>query len=893
MSNKYKVAPPIATVVNGHTFTVDKRYVLTDSKILGKGSFGVVCTAYDSVRKIDLAIKRIRPYANDEWDARHCLREIRLLKLLGPHPNIITLYELSLFEEKTELYMTMEVMDCDLHRVIQSKQPLSEKHHKCFIKQMLEGIKAMHAIGVFHRDLKPGNILVSKDCQLRITDFGLARFMDDSTRKGANQENPMTEYVVTRWYRCPEILLSPNKPYSEAIDLWSIGCILAELIKRKPLFPGKSHANQVQLIFEVMGYNNARELGFPVSVEASSFLDKRCRYRKQPLQKVMPGVSNDAAELLEALLSVSPMSRPSAEAALFFPFLMDDCEVLHDYTKTYLARPSKEFFDFETEKQTVPYLKNMIEKEVTSSLASQYQFAESQALSMPTSESLHNVGGTDAISAMAKKNAVFADSGNPEEKAVFAAYNAAQYAQQQQIKNNNDAYRRLSNAESIVQSVHTSRVAHSHDEQDHSQHHTEGPASQLQTQRADRRAVASEKQGNTAGGGKRENNPFRRQEAADNEKVKGVVRVPSFRDKSQSPFDSVPTTSTEKEMMTQQGNESALSVSDADALPMPASSSSYQPVSAVGHEQHSAHAMTKSASQQDPIARPQGGHSIVPGFSDNILMAVREEAAIVTRDGSGKRSPRQSSDSSKSPRPSPKKMQEILQKDLNNKKRFLQQGLQKQQQPQDEVAPEQAEGGSQAGNSLYMDRDEYYRRQGQEQAVRANTTTNAGEKIILAANTRSQTSGSDKRQVTSGIGRTQYQYANQPAGKATGQGAYQTSVTSLRTNSSSRGVAAALSSGDSTDSDATAGDLTVTGASKAEKPRAVSASLISQLQNTYQNISGKIAKKKGVPSVGGQPVQLGTNMHLRSGNSSTMMMNSGSNVLLNNPAQRPASEEFP
>ncbi len=79
---------PVATVVNGHTFTVDTRYVLKDSRILGKGSFGVVCTAYDSIRKIDLAIKRIRPYANDDWDSRHTLREIRLLKLLGPHPNV-------------------------------------------------------------------------------------------------------------------------------------------------------------------------------------------------------------------------------------------------------------------------------------------------------------------------------------------------------------------------------------------------------------------------------------------------------------------------------------------------------------------------------------------------------------------------------------------------------------------------------------------------------------------------------------------------------------------------------------------------------------------------------------------------------------------------------------
>ncbi|RYH19897.1 hypothetical protein EON65_25315 [archaeon] len=79
---------PVATVVNGHTFTIDTRYVLKDSKILGKGSFGVVCTAYDAIRKINIAIKRIRPYANDEWDAKHTLREIRLLKLLGPHPNV-------------------------------------------------------------------------------------------------------------------------------------------------------------------------------------------------------------------------------------------------------------------------------------------------------------------------------------------------------------------------------------------------------------------------------------------------------------------------------------------------------------------------------------------------------------------------------------------------------------------------------------------------------------------------------------------------------------------------------------------------------------------------------------------------------------------------------------
>lgn len=278
--------------------------------------------------------------------------------------------------------MMMELMDCDLHRVIQSKQPLSEKHHKCFVKQILEAIKAMHAIGVFHRDLKPGNILVSKDCQVRITDFGLARFMDEPTRSGQNEVSPMTEYVVTRWYRCPELLLSPNRPYSEAIDLWSIGCILAELLRRKPLFPGKNHANQVQLIFEVLGYSGEEELGFPISGEASAFLDKRCRFRKQPLRKFIPDASDSSLALVESLLTVNPANRPSAVVALNHPFLAD-AELLNDYNKNYLQRPTVDYFNFEHEKFTVAELKEMIDQEVYSAAANAYRFKNNNSVLTP------------------------------------------------------------------------------------------------------------------------------------------------------------------------------------------------------------------------------------------------------------------------------------------------------------------------------------------------------------------------------------------------------------------------------------------------------------------------------------------------------------------------------
>lgn len=351
----------VQIVVQGHTFSVDSRY--KPETILGRGSFGVVCTAHDNVTNKSIAIKRIRPYANDDWDARHTLREIRLMRLFKTHPNIISLYNLSSFDEKAELYMMMELMDCDLHRIIQSKQDLSDAHIKCFAKQLLEGIRALHSVGVFHRDIKPGNILVSKDCQLRITDFGLARFMDDRTLNGDNSRNPMTEYVVTRWYRCPELLLAPNRPYTAAVDIWSIGCILGELIRRKPMFPGKSHTHQVQVILEVRGYSSPPDLGFPLSAETKTFLNRRCVYPGQSLTSFIPGASRESIELIDAMLQLSPDSRPSAEEALRYRYLTGAQEVC-DYSSVQLFRPDQSMFSFETEKYSLAELRAMIMDEI-------------------------------------------------------------------------------------------------------------------------------------------------------------------------------------------------------------------------------------------------------------------------------------------------------------------------------------------------------------------------------------------------------------------------------------------------------------------------------------------------------------------------------------------------
>ena len=313
----------------------------------------------------NLAIKRIRPYASDDWDARHTLREIRLMKLFRSHPNVISLYRLSCFDEKAELYMYMELMDCDLHRIIQSKQDLSEAHIKCFARQLLEGINALHKVGVFHRDIKPGNILVSKDCQLRITDFGLARFMHEETLNGVNSGNPMTEYVVTRWYRCPELLLAPQRPYSAAVDIWSIGCILGELIRRKPLFPGKGHTHQIQLILEVQGYSSPGDLGFPISEETKQWLKKKCIFPGQSLSSFIPSASRSAIEMMDSFLKLDPSARPSADTALNSAWL-HDAQVICDYSRVDIKKPSKQIFDFEKEKYSLAELRAMIKEEIRS-----------------------------------------------------------------------------------------------------------------------------------------------------------------------------------------------------------------------------------------------------------------------------------------------------------------------------------------------------------------------------------------------------------------------------------------------------------------------------------------------------------------------------------------------
>ncbi len=219
-------------VAAGTTFTVTKRYEYI--KVIGQGAYGVVCAAHDRIKNRKVAIKKVPNAFADLIDAKRIVREIKLLEFYD-HENIISLLDVLKPDARTnfeDIYFVTDLMETDLHRVIYSHQELTDDHIQYFVYQVLRGMLYIHSSSVIHRDLKPSNLLLNKSCDLKICDFGLARGIDMG-----ESENGYTEYVVTRWYRAPEVILNASN-YTKALDIWSIGCIMAELLGRTPLFPG-------------------------------------------------------------------------------------------------------------------------------------------------------------------------------------------------------------------------------------------------------------------------------------------------------------------------------------------------------------------------------------------------------------------------------------------------------------------------------------------------------------------------------------------------------------------------------------------------------------------------------------------------------------------------------
>ena len=264
-------------IVNGTTFELDKRY--QPIKPIGHGAYGVVVSASDTDENDKVAIKKVPRAFEDIVDAKRILREIKLLRHFN-HENVIQIKNIlrpPSIEDFEDVYLINDLMETDLHRIIYSKQPLSDDHIQYFVYQMLRALKYLHSANVIHRDLKPSNLLLNSNCDLKVCDFGLARGVDDDNKD-------LTEYVVTRWYRAPEIMLSCQE-YTYAIDVWSVGCILAELLGRKPLFPGDDYIHQLQIITAVLGTPSEADLHFVTSKKALRFMKRATENIPQAPQK--------------------------------------------------------------------------------------------------------------------------------------------------------------------------------------------------------------------------------------------------------------------------------------------------------------------------------------------------------------------------------------------------------------------------------------------------------------------------------------------------------------------------------------------------------------------------------------------------------------------------------
>uniref|UniRef100_A0A2K5UBS5 mitogen-activated protein kinase n=1 Tax=Macaca fascicularis TaxID=9541 RepID=A0A2K5UBS5_MACFA len=211
------------------------RAVYRDLQPVGSGAYGAVCSAVDSRTGAKVAIKKLyRPFQSELF-AKRAYRELRLLKHMR-HENVIGLLDVftpdETLDDFTDFYLVMPFMGTDLGKLMKHEK-LGEDRIQFLVYQMLKGLRYIHAAGIIHRDLKPGNLAVNEDCELKILDFGLARQADSE----------MTGYVVTRWYRAPEVILNWMR-YTQTVDIWSVGCIMAEMITGKTLFKGSDRILQ-------------------------------------------------------------------------------------------------------------------------------------------------------------------------------------------------------------------------------------------------------------------------------------------------------------------------------------------------------------------------------------------------------------------------------------------------------------------------------------------------------------------------------------------------------------------------------------------------------------------------------------------------------------------------
>ncbi|KAI9001952.1 kinase-like domain-containing protein, partial [Gaertneriomyces semiglobifer] len=285
------------------------------TKEIGDGSFGVVLMGEHRDTGELVAIKKMKQKCYN-WEEAINMREVKALVKLSNHPNIIKLREV--LRENDELFFVFEFMEGNMYQLTKNRNGIlmEEKEVKVFIFQVLLGLAHMHKYGFFHRDMKPENLLMTGET-VKIADFGLAREI--------RSRPPYTEYVSTRWYRAPEVILHSTN-YNSPIDIWAVGCIMAELLTLRPLFPGSSEIDQLYKIMSILGTptmeQNKRDAMPRSGIRLAGAMNIRFASTPTiPLSQCVPHASDNALRLMADMLQYDPNRRPTAQEALQHPWL--------------------------------------------------------------------------------------------------------------------------------------------------------------------------------------------------------------------------------------------------------------------------------------------------------------------------------------------------------------------------------------------------------------------------------------------------------------------------------------------------------------------------------------------------------------------------------------------
>ena len=283
---------------------------------LGRGAYGTVWKAIDKKTRKVAALKKVFDAFQNSTDAQRIFIEIMLLQELNDHENIIRLLNMIRAKDDRDLYLVFDFMETDLHAVIRANI-LEDIHKKYISYQIVKALKYMHTGKLLHYDLKPSNVLLNSECLVKICDF-------QSVISVASQEDALNSecYPAARWYRAPEVLLKSTK-YTTAIDMWSLGCILGEMICGRPIFPGTSTLNQLHLMFELIGRPSDEDIKEIQSDLAPRILHDLSPSKNRSWRDYFPTASDDALDMIIKLLQFNPSKRLTVKEALRHPYFAE------------------------------------------------------------------------------------------------------------------------------------------------------------------------------------------------------------------------------------------------------------------------------------------------------------------------------------------------------------------------------------------------------------------------------------------------------------------------------------------------------------------------------------------------------------------------------------------